>query len=188
VEDHDIITECLRGRTEAYAELVRKYQDRLYNAVFRYLDSAEDAMDVVQETFLNAYQHLRNFKAESRFFTWIYRIAFNLAVDLHRKRKPTVRLDAVDEDNEPTGRHGIITPLELLTKQEDCERVRNALKKVSPEHRLVLILKDLDDLSYQEMSKILKVPMGTIRSRLHRARAEMRTVWEQMGSLSDSRS
>src|SRR5260370_23693650 len=87
VDDRRLIADCLKGRTAAFGELVRRYQDRLYNTVFRLVDNAEDAQDVVQDAFLNAYQSLDSFKGDSRFFTWLYRIAVNAAISLKRKRK-----------------------------------------------------------------------------------------------------
>ena len=86
-DDRRLIAECLKGRTASFGDLVRRYQDRLFNAVYRVLDNTEDTHDVVQEAFLNAYQSLNSFKGDSEFFTWLYRIAFNAAITLKRKRR-----------------------------------------------------------------------------------------------------
>src|SRR5205085_9725872 len=86
-DDHRLIAECLQGRTAAFGELVRRYQDRLYNTVYRLVDNADDAQDVVQEAFLHAYQSLDRFKGESQLFTWLYRIAVNAAISLKRKQR-----------------------------------------------------------------------------------------------------
>lgn len=179
--DRLLISECLRGRTEAFGSLIQKYQDRLFNAVYRYLDSAEDAEDVVQEAFLSAYQALRNFKGGARFFTWLYRIAINHAIDLKRKRRVVRQLDAShDEDVQPADRSEFSRPTEFIERREEEEKLRKALGEVSVEHRLVLILKEIDGLRYDEMAEALDVPIGTIRSRLHRARLELREVLERM--------
>src|SRR5205823_12336731 len=92
-DDHHLIAECLEGRTSAFGELVRRYQDRLFNTVYRMVNNAEDAQDVVQEAFLHAYQSLESFKGDSLFFTWLYRIAVNTAISLKRKKRVVLSID-----------------------------------------------------------------------------------------------
>ena len=181
-DDHRLIAECLRGDPAAFGVLVRRYQDRLYNTVYRLVDNAEDAQDVVQEAFLNAYQSLGGFKGDSLFFTWLYRIAVNTAISLKRKQRVMVRIDAGRN-----GRHGIepldpsdrSRPGHALEQAEQGRRVQQALSRLSPEHRAVLVLKDLEGQKYEAMAAILQVPIGTIRSRLHRARLELRELLEK---------
>ena len=91
-DDHRLIAECRKGQSAAFGELVRRHQDRLFNTVFRLLDCAEDAQDVVQEAFLHAYESLDRFKGDSQFFTWLYRIAVNSAISLKRKQRPTLSI------------------------------------------------------------------------------------------------
>jgi len=185
-EDHRLITDCLQGDTAAFGELVRRYQDRLFNTVYRMVDNAEDAQDVVQEAFLSAYQSLDSFKGDSLFFTWLYRIAVNTAISLKRKHRVTLSLNAG-----PAGRNGDlnggagIEPLDVseetrpgrgLERAEEERKIQEALNRLSPEHRAVLVLKDMEGQKYEAMAEILQVPIGTIRSRLHRARAELREV------------
>src|SRR5205809_6489328 len=93
-DDRRLIAECLGGRREAFGELVSRYQGRLYNAALRLVDNPEDAADVVQDAFLNAYQSLHTFKGDAEFFTWLYRIAFNTAISLKRKKRAAISLDA----------------------------------------------------------------------------------------------
>lgn len=186
-DDQSLIDECLRGRTAAFGELVRRYQDRLYNTVYRLLDNAEDAQDVVQETFLSAYQALDSFKGDSLFYTWLYRIAFNTAVSLKRKQKAVLRLEVGRADvpgaGEPLDNSEASRPEFALEQAERGRRVQDALNRLAPDHRAVLILKDMDGMKYDEMAKALKVPIGTIRSRLHRARLELRQVLERDQTL-----
>jgi RNA polymerase sigma-70 factor (ECF subfamily) len=180
-EDPKLISDCLRGRTEAFGVLVERYQDRLFNAVCRFLDSAEDAQDVVQEAFLSAYQSLNGFKGGSRFFTWLYRIAMNHAIDLKRKRRTLQYLEPYhEEDSQPIDQSEFSRPSEKAERQEEQEILQRALAQVSGEHRIVLILKDIDGMKYEEMAETLDVPIGTIRSRLHRARLELRDVLERL--------
>lgn len=178
-DDHRLISECLGGRIDAFGELVCKHQNRLYNTVLRLVGDAEDARDVLQDTFLSAYQSLHTFKGGSQFFTWLYRIAINTAITLKRKRRAIISLTpggdgqpahelADDSDSNRPGHN--------LEMAEQERKVQDALARLSPEHRVVLILKDLDAKKYEEMAEILDVPIGTVRSRLHRARLELRDI------------
>jgi len=181
-DDHRLIADCLRGESSAFGVLVRRYQDRLYHTVYRLVGNAEDAQDVVQEAFLHAYQSLDSFKGDSLFFTWLYRIAVNTAISLKRKQRATVRID-MGRNGEP-----LIEPLDpseesrpghALEQAEQGRRIREALARLSAEHRAVLVMKDMEGQKYETMAEILQVPIGTIRSRLHRARLELREVLEK---------
>lgn len=178
-DDRKLIAEAVNGRSEAFGELVLRYQDRLYNAVLRVTDNPDDAQDVVQEAFVNSYQSLNSFKGDSEFFTWLYRIAFNAAVSLKRKKRALVSLD-VGRDGEtrldPEDTAEDIRPGVGLERSEDEAQLQSALNKVSAEHRSVLVLKDIEGMKYEQIAEVLKVPIGTIRSRLHRARLELREI------------
>jgi RNA polymerase sigma-70 factor (ECF subfamily) len=181
-DDNRLIAECLSGNAAAFGELVRRHQDRLYNTVYRLLDNHEDAYDVVQDAFLNAYQSLDSFKGDSLFFTWLYRIAVNTAISFKRKRRAMVRIDSTGSNPviEPHDTSDEARPGHALEQAEQEVRVRQALARLSPEHRAVLILKDMEGQKYEDMAEALGVPIGTIRSRLHRARLELREVLERM--------
>jgi len=178
-DDARLIQDCLQGRTEAFGELVRRYQDRLYNTVYRLLDNAEDARDVVQDAFLHAYQALATFKGDSLFFTWLYRIAVNTAFSLKRKQRAILSIDRAREGSatsEPLDPSATNQP-DFALEQADEERViQAALNRLSPEHRAVLVMKDMEGEKYETMAEVLQVPIGTIRSRLHRARMELREL------------
>ncbi len=181
-DDHRLIADCLQGRTAAFGELVRRYQDRLYNCVYRLVDNAEDAQDIIQEAFLNAYQSLDRFKGDSQFFTWLYRIAFNASISLKRKQRVAVALKTGRAEtgvSEPLDTSESSRPEYALEKAEQERRVQQALNRLSPEHRTVLILKDMEGQKYETMAEILQVPIGTIRSRLHRARLELRELLQR---------
>ena len=177
VDDQRLIADCLAGRTAAFGELVRRYQDRLYNTVFRLVDNPEDARDVVQDAFLRAYQSLQSFKGEAQFFTWLYRIAVNAAISVKRKHKPALALKSGSGGVEPLDESSFSKPGEALEKAEEERRVQIALNLLSPEHRAVLVLKEIDGKKYEAMAEILQVPIGTVRSRLHRARLELREIF-----------
>jgi len=183
-EDRRLIAKVLAGQTASYAELVQRYQGRLFGAVVRILDNAEDAADVVQDTFVSAYQSLGSFKGDAEFFTWLYRIAFNTAISAKRKRKPTVSLDGQrDQANGQVG--GGLDPVDRgrdqfpganLERTDDEKMLADAIRRLSEEHRAVLVLKDLEGFRYDEIAAMIGVPVGTVRSRLNRARLELRSI------------
>src|SRR5262249_28777052 len=157
-----------RGDPAAFGVLVRRYQDRLYNTVFRLVGNAEDAQDVVQEAFLNAYQSLEGFKGDSLFFTWLYRIAVNAAISFKRKRRVVIPIDAArggeprtPQGVEPPDPSELSRPGHALEQEEEERRIQQALSRLSPEHRAVLILKDMEGQKYETMAEILQVPIGT---------------------------
>jgi RNA polymerase sigma-70 factor (ECF subfamily) len=173
-DDPQLIDETLTGDTAAYGKLVQKYQDRLYNSAVYLVGNAEDARDIVQEAFVQAFSNLRSFQGSSAFYTWLYRIAFNVAATQRRRKRVETSvehsreqsgLDPVDE------RQG---PAELVEQEERRRQVRHGLAQLSEEHRAVLILREIDGHRYEAIAEILGLPIGTIRSRLHRARLELR--------------
>jgi RNA polymerase sigma-70 factor (ECF subfamily) len=178
-DDRTLIDACLAGQTAAFGEIVRRHQDRLYASVYRVVGNAEDAQDVVQEAFLLAYQSLDGFKGDALFFTWLYRIAVNAAISLKRKRKPVLSLHGTvgeSTDAAPADVSAFSRPGEAMERAEEDARLIAALDRLSPEYRAVLVLKDLEGRKYEEMAELLDVPIGTVRSRLHRARLELRDL------------
>jgi RNA polymerase sigma-70 factor, ECF subfamily len=177
-DDRRLIAECLGGRRDAFGELVTRYQARLFNAALRLVQSSDDAADVVQDAFLNAFQSLHTFKGDAEFFTWLYRIAFNTAISLRRKKRPAISLEANAGDGglDPDDPSEFVKPGAALERTEDERQLADAIARLSPEHREVLLLKDIDGLKYEDIAELLRVPIGTIRSRLHRARLELREL------------
>ncbi len=156
--------------------LVRRYQDRLYPTVLRLMGSPEDSHDVLQEAFLRAFEKLGTFQGDSSFYTWIYRIAVNLALSKRRRRR-TTRLLGDGRRGYPAEALGDPRQADPALPVERAERddlIHAALAALAPDHRAVVVLKDLDGLRYEEIAATLGVPIGTVRSRLHRARGELR--------------
>ncbi len=187
LDDHSLVQACRAGQTEAFGILVVRYQERLYPTILRLIGRPEDAEDILQDTFVRAFEKLNQFQGDSSFYTWIYRIAVNLALSGYRqrrvrsalpvkgKRQPVSRDDPPDESPDAD-------PTLALERAEREKIVGDALNQLSPEHRAVVILKDFDGHRYEEISTILNIPVGTVRSRLHRARCELR---ERLQSLVD---
>ena len=175
VDDRELIEAALKGNSAAFGELVRKYQDRLYNTIAHLIGSSEDAKDVVQDAFVKAFVKLETFEHSCAFYTWLYRIAFNTAMSRQRRRRPTESIDrgcGHDCGHDPPD-HGP-APGDRLEREELAEQVRAALHRLSDDHRTVLVLRDIDGCDYETIGEILDLPLGTVRSRIHRARLELR--------------
>lgn len=181
--DTELIAECLQGRTDAFGQLVTRYQERLFGTLVTMLGSAEDARDVAQDAFVQAYQKLDSFRGQSAFYSWLFRIALNSSVDHHRRqRRPTMSIDAAREQTgaEPTDLHPETSPSFGIERTERQTLVQTALGKLSPEYREVLVLKEMEDLKYEEIAVLVKIPVGTVRSRIHRGRAELKEILERL--------
>jgi RNA polymerase sigma-70 factor (ECF subfamily) len=173
-DDASLIAATLAGDTAAFGRLVRLYQDRLYNSLLRVLGSAEDAADIVQDAFVQAYVKLESFRGSSAFYTWLYRIAFNLAMSHARREHKTASLDGLKSltGSEPVD--GQPAPDAGLLQGENVAMVRAALAELDADHRQIIVLREIDGCRYEEIAEILDLPIGTVRSRLFRARMQLR--------------
>jgi RNA polymerase sigma-70 factor, ECF subfamily len=138
------------------------------------LDNVEDAKDAVQEAFVQAFLNLKSFQGSSAFYTWLYRIAYNVAATRRRRKRPEVSLEVTREHSGMEPLDDARSPAEQLEGEERSEQVRRALARLSDEHRNVLVLREIEGCCYETIAEILALPVGTVRSRLHRARWEMR--------------
>jgi len=177
--DWELVQRARTGDRDAFRELVERYQRKIAALALGMLRNREDALDIVQETFTKAYQGLDRFKGDAAFYTWVYRIAYNLCVDQQRRaaKEPQLTLDA-DEDARP-GRPlaaADLHPDQPFARARDAEigrRVREAIRDLTPDHRAVILLRELEGLSYAEISQVLDCPKGTVMSRLHYARRQL---------------
>lgn len=179
VADEELLRLSRGGNHDAFATLVQRYQDKIYNLAYRMLSgNREEAEDVTQETFLNAYRAMDSFRLEERFSPWIYKIASNLSLDRLRKaRHPTVSLD------EPVGPDGDMpqqiadwsnSPDRVYETTAIREQTQAAIESLPPKYRVVVVLRHLQDLSYDEIAHVLSIPQGTVKTRLFRAREILR--------------
>jgi RNA polymerase sigma-70 factor, ECF subfamily len=173
-DDASLIAATLDGDTAAFGQLVHDYQDRLYNSLVRVTGSAEDAGDIVQDAFVQAYRKLDSFRGSSAFYTWLYRIAFNLAMSHARREHKLASLDGLKANlgSEPVD--GQPTPDAHIERREQVDMVHAALAALSTEYRTILVLREIDGCRYDEIAEILALPVGTVRSRLFRARLQLR--------------
>ena len=180
VDDNRLINEALAGKTDSFGRLVQRYQDRLFHAMSHVAGSVEDAHDIVQDAFTQAFVKLESFRGASAFYTWLYRIAFNVAASRRRRARPTASTDRNQADRGEQVIDPREAPHERLEQQERAERVHAALATLPDEYRQVMVLREMDDCSYEVIAEILDLPVGTVRSRLHRARTQMRELLKEV--------
>jgi RNA polymerase sigma-70 factor (ECF subfamily) len=188
-EDRRLIKQSQRGDTAAFAELYRRYSRRIYHTIYRLLRNRDDADDVLQNTFLNAWRSITCFKGDSEFFTWLYRIATNLAIS-HQRRRGSKKEKPIPEDDGSGNIYDPPAPAshpgENLESQEDITELRRAMQKLSEDHRIIICMKDIQEMSYEEIAQALDIPIGTVRSRLHRARLELAQLLGVLSLESDA--
>jgi RNA polymerase sigma-70 factor (ECF subfamily) len=179
-----LLRRCLTGDSAAWEDIVRRYQRRIYNICYRFAGSAVDADDLTQEVFIKMYKTLDSYDVErGAFTTWITTITRNLLVDHFRKGKHDRLTDSLDaspgpeEEGRALGEQiedkSRVSPDEQVRSREAGETVHQALQKLSPELREAVILRDLQDMDYKEIAAVLKVPEGTVKSRINRGRVEL---------------
>jgi len=187
--DQVVVERVIGGDIDAFSVLVDRYQDRIYSVALHYVSNPEDAIDIAQEAFIKAYSKLRTFDSASAFYTWLYRIAVNTAIDFLRKRKSRVA-ESLDDEKftdvgfEPESKDPSVDPLGVASRHEQARALRKAIAALSEKLRTVVVLHDVEGLSQEEVAEILKVPVGTVKSRVSRARAELRySLQRQMGEV-----
>lgn len=174
--DEDLIERFQQGELAAYEEIVRRYKDQLLNFVYRFLNNHEEAEDVVQETFLRVYRNRFAYTRIAKFSTWIYTIAGNLARTELRRRKRRRLFSLSDmglEDRDYEISDEVFNPETQANSTLGEELIQREISKLSPKFREVIILRDVQELSYEEISKIIRVPIGTVKSRVNRARLRL---------------
>lgn len=169
-DEADLIARSVAGDLDAYDRLVGAYEDRVYQVAFRVTGNREDAWDAAQEAFLNAFQSLPRFRGASAFSTWLHRIVVNASRDLVRRRprQPHLPLESV------VVRSGD-EPDDAVARSDVQRRINRAIAALPVEQRVVVVLRDLQGLSYEEIAAALRIPAGTVRSRLSRGREALRT-------------
>jgi len=175
ISDADCVRRIIqRGETDAFEILVRRHEKTIFNLVYRMLGDYDDAAEVSQEVFLSAYRAIGQFRGDANFSTWLYRIALNHATTRRRsissRQQKTVPIDDMEPLSDPE-----LGPAETLERKEIRERVQLALNKLEPDDATMILLRDLQDISYDEVARVLEIPVGTVKSRLHRARQALKT-------------
>ena len=176
-DEYAIIRKVLAGEADQYAVLVDAYKDLAYNIAFRLVGDADTAKDMAQESFIAAYNALGDFKFNSRFSSWLYRIVVNKCRDHFRATRETVPVDDICEDIAGPDR----TPEQAASSRQTGDAVQQALNKLPPDYREVIILKHIEGLDYQEIADTLEVSVSALKVRAHRGREMLRKLLEGMG-------
>lgn len=183
--DHELVRRVQRGDSAAFDALVRKYQHRITSLIGRYIPDWSECQDVAQETFIRAYRALGNFRGDAQFYTWLHRIAVNTAKNhlvAQNRRPPTDDIDASDAEQFDTGARLRVTdtPEHELLRQEIERTVMRAVEALPEELRTAITLREMDGLSYEEIAEKMACPIGTVRSRIFRAREAIDTQLEPL--------
>ena len=180
VDDAALLERCRQGETAAFGLLVTKYQDRVFNAVLRMCGNRDDAEELCQEAFVKALENLGGFRQASGFYTWLYRIAVNLTIS-RRRRDGRVKfhsLDAGGQDDDGSSRPRDAVPdcrspgpQEAVARADTDRQVVKALEELDDEFRVAVVLRDVEGMNYEQIAQVLRIPVGTVKSRLYRARS-----------------
>lgn len=184
LQDLDLVNLVLEGDATAFRGLVERYQGRVYALVYGMVRNREDARDLVQDAFVKAYRNLKGFRKEASFHTWLYRIAMNVTIDHIRKHSRVRtseyddRLDSGEDQGQWTTDHLKRHPGRDLERQRLYDRIMAAMQKLSPEQRQVVLLREIEGLSYKEIAATMEIPEGTVMSRLFYARKKLQAMLE----------
>ncbi len=179
-DQENIIARARRGDADAFEQLVVAYRDQVFRLALRMCGSEADADEVAQEAFLSAWKALPNFRGESQFSTWLYQLTTHAAIDLMRREKRQIAADDITGVNaaDPAP-----SPQQQAEQSEQREIVRDAILQLAPEQREVVVLRFMEELSYEEIGAVLKLPSGTVKSRLNRAKAQLKEILSKSGNL-----
>jgi RNA polymerase sigma-70 factor, ECF subfamily len=180
-DDEVLVTLARSGEKDAFRVLVERYENRLFSCALDVLKNSEDARDIVQEGFVKAYLSLPRFRGQSSFYTWVYRIVLNLSIDYRRKvaRRGGDASELDEKTPIETTSPDVAAPLESVFRKEKAQKIQEALSSISPEHRRVIVLREVDGLSYDEIAQVLGISLGTVMSRLHYARKKLQVSLEE---------
>ena len=188
-DDLELVEQCRNGDSAALEQIVLKYQNRIYNVILKICADPDDAAELTQDTFVKVIESFSSFKGESRFYTWAFRIAVNLTLnycqrnarfrhcsldaenDQNGSQKPQALSDFLSDDNSPD-------PVSVAQSRELCESAIKALMKLDDPHRTIVVLRDIEGMNYAQIAEVLDIELGTVRSRLSRARGRLKEILE----------
>ena len=180
LDDTELIELIRSGSTHHFAVLVERHQNRIFQFVLALLRNRQDAEDVAQEAFVGAFRKLDSFEGRSSFFTWLRRLAYNACID-HLRKKKSRKSDLSTPDTSYLVASQSANPMNRLEERETIDAVRSAIDQLPEEQRSIVCMRDIDGMDYSEIASVLDIPIGTVRSRLHRARLELKSIFERAG-------
>jgi RNA polymerase sigma-70 factor, ECF subfamily len=183
VSELDLVKRCQAGHTEAFDELVTRYRTRVFGMIYNMVHSEQDAWDLAQESFLKAWKSIGRFRGQSSFYTWIYRIVMNVTIDWLRKKQvqggvefdDRIQLRQIDPASKTVPKMESL-PHQTMERDEIRLRIQKAIGQLSPEHRAVILMKEIDELQYHEIAEALGCSIGTVMSRLFYARKKLQSL------------
>lgn len=183
-DDKTLLRRCRQGDEQSFRKLVYRYQKRVFSIAFGMLHNTEDALDIVQEAFIKVHRHLEKFHGTSSFYTWLYRIVVNLCIDFLRREGRHTSMDYDDTiqhqeeclQGDTSLLRGIPQgdPVKVLQNKELGEQIMMGVERLSANHRAVILLREVEGLSYEEIARVMQCSKGTVMSRLHHARSNLR--------------
>lgn len=196
-DDLTLVKRVRDGDQRAFKLLVERYQRKIYAVALGMVRDKEEAMDIAQEAFVKVYKYLDHFKGDSSFYTWIYRITANLCIDYLRKRghgkneqvefDETVLLDSSEANIGALGSRLGTNPQKSALRRELAEKIQEALAQLPEKHRAILLLREVEGLSYEDLSRVLEVPKGTVMSRLFHARAKVQKILSEYLEMDEAK-
>jgi len=175
-----LIQQSKNGDLVAFEELVRRYQRQIYRVVYRFVHNSADAQDMAQEAFIHAFEAIKSFKEEYRFYTWIYRIAVNLCLNFSKRNRRIIpsRIDDVPPEYVVAPERE--NPEQVMARKEMSAKIERAVNRLPGPQKTVFILRAYEELSYEEIAQVLKISKGTVMSRLARARAKLKSFLKEV--------
>src|SRR5213083_1515875 len=184
IDDIELVTRCQRGDTAAFNELVTKYRGKVYSMIFNMVRNEQDAWDLAQDGFVKAWKSIGRFRGQSSFYTWIYRIIMNVIIDWLRKKQvkgggaefdDAIQLREIDPASKTVPKTQEL-PHQAMERDEIRARIEKAIGQLSPEHRAVILMKEIDEMQYHEVAEALGCSIGTVMSRLFYARKKLQSL------------
>ena len=174
IGDAECVRRVQQGDTDSFEVLVRRHEKAIFNLIYRLLGNYDEAAEVAQEVFLSAFKSIHQFRGEANFSTWLYRIGLNHA-STRRKSLQTSQQRHIPLDGTEVIADGAVDPAKSVEHKEIQQRVQQALNSLDPEDARIVLLRDLQDIPYEDVAQMLDIPVGTVKSRLHRARQALKT-------------
>jgi RNA polymerase sigma-70 factor (ECF subfamily) len=184
VSELDLVRRCQAGDTEAFDELVTRYRTRVFGMIYNMIHSEQDAWDLAQDSFVKAWKSIKRFRGQSSFYTWIYRIVMNVTIDWARKKQikaggaefdDAISLKEIDPASKTAPKADVL-PYETMERTEIRARIDRAIAQLSPEHRAVILMKEIEEMQYHEIAEALGCSIGTVMSRLFYARKKLQNL------------
>jgi RNA polymerase sigma-70 factor (ECF subfamily) len=174
IGDAECVRRVQQGDTDSFELLVRRHEKAIFNLIYRLLGNYDEAAEVAQEVFLSAFKSIHQFRGEANFSTWLYRIGLNHA-STRRKSLQSSQQRHIPLDGTEVSADGAVDPAKNVEHKEIQQRVQQALNSLDPEDARIVLLRDLQDIAYEDVAEMLDIPVGTVKSRLHRARQALKT-------------